>query len=116
MPQFSPDQVTFNDGPGYGLWDANHGREHIQFVQVLAAQVPPILIPDNDFLSILTAGQSRRSQIQTHSAAHNLLRQITGVQGVDLSAVNLDDQGDLDNWMGYHAQEHAAIRQFLGMT
>ena len=26
MPQFSPDIVTFDDGPGLGMWDDNHRR------------------------------------------------------------------------------------------
>ena len=56
MPQFQPDQVTFNDGPGLGMWDDNHYREHQQFVQVLAGQTPPVLLDNYDFLQMLTAG------------------------------------------------------------
>lgn len=115
MPQFQPDQVNFGDLPGYGAWDIGHGREHIQFVQALAAHNPPILIPDRDLLSFLTAGHARKSQVEAHGSIHLLLRQATGVQGFDLSAVNLDEQADLDNWLGTHAQEHAQIRQALGM-
>jgi hypothetical protein len=116
MPQFSPDQVTFQDMPGYGAWDVGHGREHIQFVQKLAAQTPPVLLPDFDLLSLLTAGQSRRSQVESHMQAHALLRQVTNVQGVDLSQFNLDDQNDFLNFLGYHASEHQQIRQALGLT
>lgn len=116
MPQFSPDQVTFKDIAGYGGWDIGHARGHIQYVQVLAQQTPAILIPDFDLLNLLTAGTSRKSQVDSHAQAHNLLRQITGVQGVDLTQFNLDDENDFYNFMGYHATEEAEIRHVLGIT
>lgn len=115
MPQFQPDQVTFGDLPGYGAWDIGHGREHIQFVQTLAARSTPILVPNFDLLSLLTAGQARQSMVQSHAASHVLLRAALGITGTDLSAVNLDDQNDFDTWAGSHATEHAQIRQALGM-
>lgn len=116
MPQFSPDQVTFKDIAGYGAWDVSHHREHLQFVQVLAQQTPPVLIPDFDFLSFLTAGQSQKSQLETHQQAHAMLRQITSVQGIDLSEVDLTNEDDFYNWLQYHATEHQAIRQALGVS
>lgn len=116
MPQFQPDQVTFSDLPGYGAFDIGHGREHIQFVQAFAAQTPPILIPDHDLLSLLTAGQSRRSIVQSHAEVHNLLSQALGITAIDFSSVDLDDQSDFYNWTGYHASTHAQIRQILGLT
>ena len=116
MAQFAPDQCTFGDVAGYGTWDVNHGREHIQFVQALAALTPAVVLPDPDLLALLTAGQARRSQVQSHMAHHNLLRAATGVQGVDLSQVDLDDQGDFYSWLGYHAQEHQQLRQVLGLV
>jgi hypothetical protein len=116
MPQFQPDQVTFNDLPGYGAYDIGHGREHLQFVQVLAQKVPPVNIPAFDLLSFLTAGQARNSILQSHAASHVMLRAALGITGIDLSAVNLDAQDDFYNWLGYHASEHALIRQALGMT
>ena len=115
MPQFQPDQVTFNDLPGYGAWDLGHGREHIQFVQVLAAQTPAVVLPDPDFLSFLGSGQSRTSIIQSHAAQHNLIHAALGITQIDLSQVNLDDENDFYNWTGYHATAHAVIRQVLGI-
>jgi len=115
MPQFQPDQVTFGDLAGYGMWDVGHAREHLQFVTTLAGLTPPILIPNFDLLSLLTAGQYRRSMVQSHAVSHTLLRAALGITGTDLSAVNLDDANDLANWMGYHRDEHAVIRQALGM-
>lgn len=116
MPQFQPDQVEFDDVAGYGAWDVGHAREHIQFVQVLAGQATPILIPDYNMLSFLTAGAARASIVQSHAQVHNQLRAALGITGVDLSVVNLDDQNSLYDWLGYHSQEHTQIRQILGIT
>ena len=116
MPQFQPDQVTFGDVPGFGMWDDNHYREHQQFVQALAALTPPILIPNFDFLQMLTAGPARASIVETHSQAHELLRQITGVGGVDYSQFDLSNPSAFYSFTGYHATEHAAIRQALGIV
>jgi hypothetical protein len=116
MPNFSPDQCTFNDGPGMGAWDVAHHREHLQFVQVLSGQTPAIVIPDFDFLSFLISGSSRNSISNSHMDAHNLLRQITGAAGVDYTEFHLDQQEDFYDFLGYHAAEHAQIRQVLGIT
>lgn len=116
MPQFQPDQVTFGDLPGYGAWDMGHAREHMQFVQVLAQKTPSVLLPNFDFLAFLTSGQALTSQMESHAEAHNMLRAALGFTGTDLSASNLNDQGDFYNWLGYHATEHAQIRQALGIT
>lgn len=114
MPQFSPDQCSFGDIPGMGFWDISHGREHIQFIQALAAR--NVVLPDPDLLSLLTAGRARSSQVQSHYTQHQLLRQATGVEGIDLTQVNLDDSGDFYSWLGYHAQEHQQLRAALGLV
>ena len=116
MPQFAPDQCTFNDIPGMAMWDDNHYREHLQFVQVLAAASPPILLADYDLLRMLTAHEGRGAVIESHNTAHTLLRQITGVSGVDYSQFDLSNSGDFYSFTGYHATEHAAIRQALGIV
>jgi hypothetical protein len=115
MPQFSPDQVTFGDLPGYGAWDIGHMREHLQFVQVLSMKTPAVLIPDFDFLSFLTSGSARRSILETHAQAHHLILDVLGITGTNLEDVNMDDQGDFYSWLGYHATEHGQIRQGLGI-
>jgi hypothetical protein len=116
MPQFSPDQVTFNDGPGLGMWDDSHHREHQQFVEALAQKVPAVLIPNYDFLQFLTSGGARTSNAESHQRAHDLLRQVTGVAGTDYSQFDLSKQDDFYNFTGYHATEHAAIRAVLGIV
>jgi hypothetical protein len=116
MPQFAPDQCTFNDIPGYGYWDIAHYREHVQFVQVLATQTPPISLFDYDFMRMLTAGGDRRSILESHNVAHSLLLQICGFTGTDYSAYDLSKSDDFYSFVGYHATDHAQIRNFLGIV
>lgn len=115
MPNFLPDIASFGDIAGYGAWDVGHAREHLQFVQVLAQQNPPVVLPDYDFGVFLSAGQAIRSMLDSHQTVHALLRQITGVSGIDLSQGDLTKEADFYNWTGYHQQEHSQIRQVLGI-
>ena len=116
MPQFLPDTVTFKDVPGYGAWDDNHYREHLQFVQILAGQTPPILLPDYDLLQMLTAHDGRRSVIDSHNTAHRMLQQICGFTGTDYSQYDLAQEGDFYSFLSYHSTDHASIRRFLGIA
>jgi hypothetical protein len=116
VPQFSPDQCTFNDVPGMGQWDNSHYREHLQFVQVLAALSPPIEIPNYDFSQMLTAGGAIKSIWTTHAQAHAFLDQITGVTEVDYTEFRYDNEGDFYNFQSYHSVGHAQIRQILGIV
>lgn len=115
MAQFSPDQVTFGDIAGMGAWDDSHHREHLQFVQVLATRTPDILIPNFDFLQMLTAGPARGSIQQSHQQSHALLGAALGITQTDFGGYNLDDENDFYNFLGYHSQSHAQIRQALGL-
>lgn len=116
MPQFAPDQVSFNDLPGYGFWDTGHFREHQQFVTVLATQTPPIVIPAYPIFPFLTGGEARKDVLASHAQAHRLLTQAANVQGVDFSGIDLDDEGSFYDFLGRHRDEHALIRQALGIT
>ena len=113
---FQPDQVTFGDLAGYGYWDDGHAREHLAFETAFAGQTPAVALPSPDLLTFLASGPARKSVLQSHSDAHKLLRPLCGITGVDLSAVDLENESGFYDWLGYHAQEHAQIRQFLGMT
>lgn len=116
MPQFSPDQVTFKDVPGYGLWDTGHFREHLQFVQVLATAVPPILLSNYDFSSMLNGADARKSIIETHQTAHDLLGSFLGITAVDFAGFDLDKSEDFSSFLSYHSTTHSQIRQALGIT
>lgn len=114
MPQFAPDLVEFGDQPGYGAWSIGHGREHIQFVQMLGALSTPIEIPDHPLLSFLT--EPSADMIGLHSTVHDLLRSATGVTGIDLGELDLRSGQGFQDWLNFHRQEHAQIRAVLGMV
>lgn len=116
MPQFLPDICTFDDYPGYGRWDDDHAREHQQFQEALAALTPAVVIPNFDLLQFLTSGPARSSIVNSHQQAHYLLRQATGVGGTDYTGYNLDSADDFYNFLSFHANEHAQIRQALGIV
>ena len=115
MPQFAPDIVTFHDLPGYGAWDVGHYREHLQFVQILSQQTPAVNLPNYDFMTFLSAGPAANSVLQTHQQAHALLNSVLGITSIDLSEVDLTQENDFENWIGYHATSHQAIRTQLGI-
>lgn len=116
MINFQPDQVSFNDAAGYSAWDNSHHREHLQFAALFAAQNPAIVLPTYDLLAFLGSGPARPSLVQSHAQMHVLIRQQAGFTGVDLSSVDLDDEGSFYDWTGRHATDHAQIRQFLGIS
>ena len=114
MPQFLPDLVEFGDAAGMGQWEVSHYREHLQFVQILGSLSTPVEIPDYPMLSFLT--QPDQNLIGLHSTAHALLRGATGVTGVDLAELDLQEGQGFEDWLNFHRQEHAQIRAVLGLT
>jgi hypothetical protein len=106
----------FGDIPGYGMWDIGHGREHITFVQNLAARTSPILLPDPDLTAILSGGPTARESLDTHQSIHELLRGYTGVAGVDYTDFRLDQETEFYAFLAYHEQEHAQLRAVLGIS
>lgn len=114
MPQFYPTDVTFKDVPGYGNWDDSHYRGHLQYVQLLAAQTPPISIPDYNFLEMLTSG--RKDGYDAHYEAHLLLRSILNVNGTDLTQFDLSKEQDFYSFLAYHDADHAAFNLALGVV
>ena len=52
----------------------------------------------------------------THQLVHVSLRQVSGVTGVDLSLVDFTNDSDFLVWLEDHANEHAELRSFFGVT
>jgi hypothetical protein len=65
---------------------------------------------------MLTAGDARRSIIESHEQAHTLLRQILNVQGVDLAQFDLSKSDDFYSWLGYHDSDHSGFDLALGIS
>ncbi len=49
-----------------------------------------------------------------HQAAHNDFNAVLGRNGVDLTAVDLHDPGQLASWIRLHFEEHRQAAQLLG--
>src|SRR5215469_13521978 len=117
MALFVHDQAIFGDAAGFGIWRLEHAYEHTQFVQVLAARSPPLLLSDYPFLDWHDNKGFQTTWLDTHSRTHDFLRQVTGVGGYDeLADVNFDEPQQWYDWMGGHSQEHRDLRSALGIA
>jgi len=117
MPIFFHDQFLFGDEAAFGQYREEHWLEHIQFVQIAQAQSPtPILIPDYDLTSWHDSDAFRFNWLNTHQQVHDRLRQITGVTGVNLAEVNLQNESEFYQWIDAHRNEHFQLRAAFGIT
>ena len=95
MPQFSiPSNVTFQDlRRSVVIGTIAHHRQHLQFVRGVGHPNASGFNSDFDFFQMLSAGNSRRSIVETNQVAHTLLRQILKVAGSDLAQFDLSKRG-----------------------
>jgi len=105
------------DPDGFAIWQLEHYREHLQFVQIGQAKTPPFNIPDYD-ISVVPAEPSLRGQwMNTHASIHDAVRQMTNITtGIDLADGDLNDDQFWLEWMDNHAAEHRAFRQVLNLS
>ena len=113
---FFHDTVLPGDEAGFGQWLIEHSYEHTQFHNLAFQQTNPIIVPDYDLMSWSFAKEVQAAWLQAHQTVHQLLRQATGVQGIDLSEVDLSDSTSWFEWMDDHAEEHRLMRQAFGVT
>jgi hypothetical protein len=85
-------------------------------VQIAQAQATPILIPDYDLTSWNNSKSFARIWLVTHESVHEQLRSITGVSGINLADVNLDNEEEFYTWLDAHRNEHALLRRAFGIT
>lgn len=112
---FFHDTVLPHDPEGFGTWLIEHSYEHTQFHNIALLQLPPFVVPDYDLASWSWSPEVSATWLQVHEQVHVSLRQLTGVQGIDLSLVDLTDEGAWFEWMDDHAQEHALLRLAFGI-
>lgn len=107
--------VVLPDDPnGFGVWLMEHYREHIQFVLIALNQTPPVYIPDYAIQSWSDKPAERAAWMDSHQQIHNALRNMTGVSGIDLSVVDLENTVSWFLWFDAHAAEHVALETALG--
>ena len=98
MPLFFHDQFLFGDEAGFAQYRQEHWYEHVQFVQIGQAQSPVILIPDFDLTSWANDQSFATNWLTTHESVHEILRFYTGVTGINLADVNLENESEFYTW------------------
>jgi hypothetical protein len=115
MPLFTPDIVQFGDDIGMGLWINSHFYEHQQFTLIGLQQ--GIEFVDYDLLGWIPGDETTlKGWQEAHNAMHDSLRYPLNVEFQPFDAFDLHDEQSWYWFMLYHAQEHAALRQALGVT
>jgi hypothetical protein len=115
MVFFSPDQVAPHDAAGFGRWLMGHFYEHKQFITLALALTTPGSIPDYNLKQWDDDPLFVIGWLNAHQTVHAAVRQITGVSGIDLSLVDLNDDDDFLLWQNSHSIEHAQERAFFGV-
>ena len=116
MPLFFHDIFMYGDEAGFAQWRQEHWYEHIQFVQLGQKSSPVKLVPDYDLTSWDDSKPFVTSWLTTHEEVHENLRTITGVAGINLADVNLENETEFYLWLDAHRVEHAALRSAFGIT
>lgn len=112
--QFMPDTCLAKDPAGWGQFLNGHAFEHENFRAKALSLANPIVIPSYNIRSWRDEPEYVQSWLVTHEAIHQALRVLTGVEGSDLSQVDLADDSQFYEWLESHAQEHREFRQVLG--
>lgn len=115
MALFTHDQCLYGDDEGFGYWHDEHWLEHIQFIQIGLGTTPPVFVPSYNFAQWSWEPELAVRWLAAHSEVHDVLRSLTGISGTDLSVTDLRDETSWYEWMDSHAQEHALLRQALGI-
>lgn len=113
--EFQPTRFVFGDRAGQGQWEIGHARQHVRYVYLLMNQSTPILIQDHPILTMGTTDFERKVWLQDHANLHVQLRQIAGITGIDLAAVDFTDNSQFSVWLDDHAGEHDLIDFQLGI-
>ena len=116
MSLFFHDQLLFGDETAWAQYLQEHWYEHSEFVNIAAAQMPPILLPAYDLTSWRNTTDFARNWLITHESVHEQLRQVSGVAGVNLADVDLGKESEFYIWIDAHREEHARLRAAFGIT
>lgn len=115
MPIFSPDTCLPHDPAGFGAWRIRHQLEHVQLRATEIALVPSIIVPEYDLGFWDDDPRVVALWLNRHQSVHEILRFPGAIPGVDLSAVDLTDDGEWADWQQDHADEHEQLRAFYGI-
>lgn len=111
--QFSPDTCLPKDPAGWGMWLMGHAAEHDDFRLACLNLSTPIIIPEFDVRSWRDEQEFVQQWLVTHENMHEAIRSVTGIDGVDLSLVDLSKDDEWFVWLDNHSEEHALMREIL---
>jgi hypothetical protein len=112
---FIPDLTKPHDPAGWGRYLIGHYLEHQAMGQAAALRTPAVFIRDFGLQKWGDRASSSVSWLGKHMSTHQELRNQSGVQGIDLSAVDLNDDEAFLDWQEDHRVEHGALRKFYGL-
>lgn len=104
------------DAEGFGMWRSQHSYEHQKFIELARNFTNPVVLREYDILSWDDDPVFRNIWLAGHYDMHLSLRDITGIQGVDLTKVDWDEPQDVLVWLENHKFEHEILEQAFGLT
>lgn len=114
--EFLANEVVWGDVQGFGQWQVGHARQHLRYLGVLAKRTPPIILPDVPLWSVGDNQLEIRAWLNDHYfASHVLLRNITGISGVDFSVVNFSNPESFYDFVDLHNSEHSLLDIAFGV-
>jgi hypothetical protein len=114
--EFALNTFAFGDAAGNGIWLVGHYRQHLRYNSVLAARSPPVLIPEFSILTVEGGNIGRKSWLDAHANWHQLLRPFANITGVDLSAVDMEEEQQFYGWISAHNDEHSLLDVAFGVS
>lgn len=113
MTLFTPNYCLPHDPVGFGVWRITHQLDHQQLRA--AANALGFAFPEYDLGFWSDDPQSVSSWLNKHNQIHTLLRGPANLTGEDFSAVDLTDDGEWNDFMADHGQEHVQLEAFYGI-
>jgi hypothetical protein len=116
MSLFTPNFCLPHDPVGFGIWRITHHLKHVQLRAAAFALIPPQALPEFDLAFWSDDPTTVSSWLNKHNQIHTLLRVPAGITGEDLSAVDLTDDGEWNDFMQSHGDEHIQLDGFYGTS
>lgn len=113
---FTPDKCLPKDPTGWGFWLNSHYYEHEQMRVAALGLSPSIIVPKYDILRWRDEPELVQGWLVSHARMHQVLDQAANITGVDFSLVDFTDDEAFLDWQDDHAQDHASLRTFFGIS
>lgn len=108
-------QILYPPPTAQGMeeWFQAHARHHDAIIT--AFQTSRGVVLDN--LGLYPVNEKDLSDwLQRHQRMHNAMTQVAGVQGTDLTGLDLNSKARSDQWFFQHFLQHQAVSQLCGVA